>query len=260
MKIICAGFPKTGTKSMAMALRELGYSVHDFEEHMQLNMDRYLDFFDGKCDSTELMEQYRDVDVVVDQPACTMWLTFHQQYPDAKVILMMRDSPETWYNSYAKMFDYYQKHHKVWYENYICWFSSTQDRFDRLNSHNLARSAAVCNPQGKYYDALRSKENWKNQYILHNAAVQSLVPSHQLLIYKVGDGWDPICTFLDKPVPDMPFPKENVGGESGNIVDKMVKFTIFDDIRQEFRQNLLLLGAGIAAIVGTGIFLYKRKL
>ena len=32
MKIICAGFPKTGTKSMAMALRELGYeNVHDFE-------------------------------------------------------------------------------------------------------------------------------------------------------------------------------------------------------------------------------------
>ena len=34
MKIICAGFPKTGTKSMAAALRELGYSVNDFPEHL----------------------------------------------------------------------------------------------------------------------------------------------------------------------------------------------------------------------------------
>ena len=42
MKIICAGFPKTGTKSMALALSSLGYSVHDFEEHLQYNLDNYL--------------------------------------------------------------------------------------------------------------------------------------------------------------------------------------------------------------------------
>ena len=34
MKITCAGFPKTGTKSMATALRQLGYSVNDFPEHL----------------------------------------------------------------------------------------------------------------------------------------------------------------------------------------------------------------------------------
>ena len=34
MKIICAGFPKTGTKSMATALRQLGYTVNDFPEHL----------------------------------------------------------------------------------------------------------------------------------------------------------------------------------------------------------------------------------
>ena len=37
MKVICAGFPKTGTKSMHRALEELGYSVHDIEEHLQVN-------------------------------------------------------------------------------------------------------------------------------------------------------------------------------------------------------------------------------
>ena len=37
MKVICAGFNKTGTKSMAMALRGLGYSVHDIEEHLQVH-------------------------------------------------------------------------------------------------------------------------------------------------------------------------------------------------------------------------------
>ena len=45
MKIICAGFPKTGTKSMANALASLGYSVHDFEEHLEYN------FFEGHSGS-----------------------------------------------------------------------------------------------------------------------------------------------------------------------------------------------------------------
>ena len=47
MKIICAGFPKTGTKSMANALTQLGYQVHDFEEHLEYNLDNYVRFFDG---------------------------------------------------------------------------------------------------------------------------------------------------------------------------------------------------------------------
>ena len=34
MKIICVGFPKTGTKSMAAALRQLGFAVNDFPEHL----------------------------------------------------------------------------------------------------------------------------------------------------------------------------------------------------------------------------------
>lgn len=258
MRVICAGFPKTGTKSMALALRDLGYSVHDFEEHMQLNMDRYLDFFEGRCDSADLMEQYRDVDVVVDQPACTMWNTFFKHYPNAKVILMLRDSPETWYTSYAKMLDYYRDNHMVWYEGMIGWFSSTRRKFDKLNLHNMCRSTATPGYSGSFMTCPKSKENWMNQYIIHNAAVQHLVPSHQLLVYKVGDGWEPICEFLDIPVPDKPFPKENVGGQSGNITDKMVKFEIFEDIRREFRQSLALTGASLAAVVGIGVFLYRR--
>ena len=60
MKVLCAGFPKTGTKSMALALRELGYSVHDFEEHLQFNLDNYLDFFEGRVGDEVFLEPARD--------------------------------------------------------------------------------------------------------------------------------------------------------------------------------------------------------
>ena len=32
MKFICAGYPKTGTKSVSAALRQLGYNVADYIE------------------------------------------------------------------------------------------------------------------------------------------------------------------------------------------------------------------------------------
>ena len=72
MKVLCAGFPKTGTKSMTLALRELGYSVHDFEEHLQFNLDNYLDYFEGRLGDEVFLEMYKDVDVDVLGP--------HQQF------------------------------------------------------------------------------------------------------------------------------------------------------------------------------------
>jgi len=257
MKIICAGFPKTGTKSMALALRDLGYSVHDFEEHLEENLDNYVNFFEGYTDSKLLMEKYRDVDVVVDQPACTMWNTFFIHYPDAKVILMERESAEVWCESYRKMLEFYLNNHSVWYEGYIAWFSSTRAKLDVLNRHNMCRSAGVIHD---YWDMKAvSTENWKNQYTIHNAAVRAIVPPSQLLVFKVGDGWENLCEFLDKQVPEHPFPKENVGGAKGNIVDKFVKFGIQNQIRKEFRRSMLLLGTGLAAATLSVVFFIKRR-
>ena len=94
MKVLCAGFPKTGTKSMALALRELGYTVHDFEEHLQFNLDNYLDYFEGRVGPEVFLEMYKEVDVVVDQPACTLWNIILGQFPDVKVI---------WYKIFFKI-------------------------------------------------------------------------------------------------------------------------------------------------------------
>ena len=48
-----------------------------------------------------------------------------------------------------------------------------------------------------------------SKYKAHNAAVKALVPKERLLIYRIGDGWEPICNFLGKPIPDVPFPHKN---------------------------------------------------
>ena len=111
MKIICAGFPKTGTKSMSNALTQLGYNVHDFEEHLEYNLDNYIKFFDGDIGEEIFLDMYSQVDVVVDQPACTLWNILHQQFPEAKIILMERESAEDWFRSYFAMIQSYRLQH-----------------------------------------------------------------------------------------------------------------------------------------------------
>ena len=91
---------------MANALTLLGYNVHDFEEHLEYNLDNYVRFFDGDVGEEVFAEMYADVDVVVDQPACTIWSILLKQFPEAKVILMERESAESWFRSYYGMFEY----------------------------------------------------------------------------------------------------------------------------------------------------------
>ena len=62
---------------------------------------------------------------------------------------------------------------------------------------------------------------WEDQYLRHGAAVRASVPSSHLLVYRVGEGWDRLCHFLELQVPHSPFPQENKAGQAGNIVDKV---------------------------------------
>lgn len=43
----------------------------------------------------------------------------------------------------------------------------------------------------------------------HNARIREVVPKKELLQMREQDGWGPLCTFLKKPVPSEPFPKED---------------------------------------------------
>lgn len=42
--------------------------------------------------------------------------------------------------------------------------------------------------------------------------IRGLVPKDKLLEWSPEDGWKPLCGFLGKPVPDIPFPHANAFG------------------------------------------------
>jgi len=243
MKVICAGFPKTGTKSLALALRQLGYEhVHDVEEHLQYNLDNYLDFFEGRSDGSIFKSIYKDVDAVVDLPAVSVWYILHRQFPDAKVILMVRDNENDWFNSYHGMLLYYRKNFAVpdFWSRARAYLSRTRNKINRLWLYNfIFTTGADFSMDFKYkLHNMVSPEQWKSQYVEHNAAVKGIVPSKNLLVYNVKEGWQPLCKFLGVQAPNIPFPWENKLGQKGNIAQKYGRFNVMERAKAEVRKSM----------------------
>ena len=43
--------------------------------------------------------------------------------------------------------------------------------------------------------------------------MRAAVPADRLLVFRATDGWGPLCAFLGKPVPDVPYPHVNDNAE-----------------------------------------------
>ncbi|CAK8677511.1 uncharacterized protein LOC143447244 [Clavelina lepadiformis] len=216
MKVIVAGFVKTGTKTMVVALSELGYNVYDFMDHFWYHGDKWAKILSSSGGSIEdFKEMYQSVDAVTDAPPNLFWEEILQAFPDAKVILTSRDE-DSWYKS-------------------LC------TQFQVLNSNILYQVMQVLSPTGwKYFKHFRlvimalsgirmrhpfdfsfSKNEmvWKKAYRQHTRYCKQNCPPDKLLVYDVRQGWAPLCEFLKEEIPDRPFPRENV---AGSIVDKLM--------------------------------------
>jgi hypothetical protein len=219
MKIIVAGFSRTGTMSMQVALEKLGYRSYHFFEMMANYENNHIkmwnDYMEGKSDMdwVKLLEGY---DASTDLPACIYWREMMEAFPDAKVILTVRE-PEKWWDSWTAM------------------VKSQESSVDRLKflPRFKAVDQAVINFEREWFNIEPGKyvrEDSMARFVKHNEDVKSAVPEDRLLVFSVTEGWEPLCNFLGVPVPDEPFPHENVGTKQveklmGQIVIKdLIKF------------------------------------
>ena len=84
-----------------------------------------------------------------------------------------------------------------------------------------------------------------------------MVPASQLLVYRVGEGWERLCQFLEVEVPDCPFPHENKAGQEGNIIDKAHKFDVYQETLREASRSLLAISLSLSLTVLGGFYLKK---
>ncbi|KXJ22345.1 hypothetical protein AC249_AIPGENE23080 [Exaiptasia diaphana] len=172
MKIICAGLSKTGTKSLAKALRLLGFVVHDIEEHLMWYMSEYIQALNG--DTPDFTAMYSQVDAVTDAPALRFWKELSQAFPDAKVVLMERDSAEIWVQSLLST--------NAAYRREMC--SLKNKLVSALTSTGRKHNTLMGLIGRKIYPA-QDKEGLVEIYLQHNARVKATIPRDKLLVYNV---------------------------------------------------------------------------
>jgi hypothetical protein len=196
MKVIGAGFGRTGTTSTKVALQQLGFGpcLHMIDL-LAANQDLAQLFYDayttGK--NVDWVEVLQGWESAVDWPACTFYREFMEAFPDAPVVLNVRD-PEPWYTSMANTI-------------YQAAMNTAKDpnMADRPAAKMIRSVVWEGDMQGQFLD----KERAIQLFHEHNAEVQRFVPRDRLLVFDVKDGWDPLCSFLGVPVPDAPFPHAN---------------------------------------------------
>ena len=200
MKVICAGLAKTGTTSLARALQVLGYNVYDFKEHCEFHLQQWLDSFETGH-HPNFKEIYQGVDAVTDVPPAFWFEEISAVFPEAKVILTVRDSEDAWLKSW--------KEHLQLGKEFVTFY--TKPLFIVVPWMRKARHF-VDTSRRAIYGSFNPEATalYRVKYRQHNERVQAVIPAEKLLVFNVKQGWKPLCEFLGCDVPSIPFPRVNV--------------------------------------------------
>ena len=213
MKLIGAGLPRTGTLSQKVGLEMVGQGPCYHMVNVLANLDlvpQWSRALDGDAQWEEIFDGF---EAAVDWPGSFFYRELIEVYPDAKVLLSVREG-ESWTRSMRDT---------IWGVIYG----------DILLRH-LSDARCVVDPKWRGYtnlmDAMWQRLGLNGQDVTpeqmvtgmerYNDEVRQTVPADRLLVWSVTEGWEPLCDFLEVPVPEAPFPHLNDSKEfSDRIVD-----------------------------------------
>ena len=207
LSVVGSGFGRTGTKSLKDALEQLGFGpchhMHEILEHPE-QVSHWQALAEGKKpDWNAVFSGYRSQ---VDWPGAHYWRELADAFPNAKVIHTVRPE-EKWWASFSASI-----------AKLSCIYTTLP-----LAPHAKDMMDAWVAFAGKptFGDGIEDRDTALAAYRLRAEQVQGAIPPDRLLVFDVAEGWEPLCRFLDAPVPDRPFPHLNleadfweaVGGE-----------------------------------------------
>ena len=206
MKVIGAGFGRTGTMSLKVALETLGfgpcYHMVEVFEHPE-HADIWQAAWRGEpVDWDGFLANYG---AAVDWPACTFYEELMEGYPDAKVLLSVRD-PEKWYESTRNTIYELSKIASGSPISRVVFALASLFVFGAVGRMNMGEEIIW---QGTFDGRFEDRSYAIEVFNRHNEEVRRRVPEDRLLVYEVKQGWGPLCEFLGVEVPDEPFPRLN---------------------------------------------------
>ncbi len=189
LRVVGSGLPRTGTSSLRNSLESLlggaCYHMSAVPNHpWDLGVHWDLALEGGSPDWAAVFDGFV---AAVDWPASAFWREISAAFPDALVLLSVRQTAEEWWQSM---------------EATVLPAARRELAPDWSAGHDLTRLLERFTGASRWDDrALLMKA-----YDEHVAEVRATVPAHRLLEWRAADGWAPICRALDLPVPDDEFP------------------------------------------------------
>ena len=206
IRVIGAGFGRTGTKSLKKALEILGFEkCYHMSELITIHPE-HIDYWEKLLAAQEVdwIGLFDGYQAIVDFPGAYFYRELMEQYPQAKVILTLRD-PDQWYESASETIARPKsdpERNSQSGRNPI--YSDQQQYMMRIGQ--LSNAAWDDLFHGQFAD----KAYAISQFEIYNEEIKKNVPAEKLLVYEVTDGWEPLCNFLNRPIPKaQPFPNVN---------------------------------------------------
>ncbi|KAJ8605615.1 hypothetical protein CTAYLR_000083 [Chrysophaeum taylorii] len=226
--VVVAGLSRTGTSSLQAALMALNLTVHHTSETIASHLDFWYYYLNGLVAEPDVAKVIQDVDAVSDCWFAHLAPEILQRYPNAKVILTLRDE-EPWLRSYEDYVARSDLYHWSRQARRLVLSRASRalglrlgigrggldleklpllmDVWRRIDAVIYGGGSNAPNPQ------------WRKAYDRHNAYIRSLVPENQLLEFNLaqGHGWRELLAFLpqsvDRATEDrliaQPFPRLN---------------------------------------------------
>jgi hypothetical protein len=195
LKIVGAGFGRTGTLSLKNALEMLGFGpcYHMFEVVKRpddISAWHRLAF--GGAMNWDLL--FKDFQSTVDWPTARYWRELADHYPQAKVLLSVRD-PEAWYKSVTGTI-------------YRGLAMRMPDNVPEPRRQQMAMARKIV-LEDTFDNRFEDKAHAIEVFNRYNQTVRESIDPARLLVFDVKEGWGPLCRFLGVAQPDKPFPRLN---------------------------------------------------
>ncbi|EHK42146.1 hypothetical protein TRIATDRAFT_229660 [Trichoderma atroviride IMI 206040] len=211
VQVISAGYSRTGTVSMALALEKLldGPVMHG-GTHLFGREDAYAklwcDIFANRHNKPVLMKLLREATAgfvaLTDNPSIVFVSELAELYPDAKVIVVERDA-DRWMKSMESLLEGANMD-TWWFVKLLVWPCPTW-RWAPI----FLQGVQDCDEE---HFGMSWNKGWSAETLsVYNGWVRKSIAPERLLTMELKDGWEPLAKFLGKPVPDEPFPHANDG-------------------------------------------------
>ncbi|KAL4921334.1 hypothetical protein BDW62DRAFT_174481 [Aspergillus aurantiobrunneus] len=252
MQVLAVGISRSGTESLREALHILGFehTHHGFDTILPPdNLENTYRLLKkkyntppptGETPSQKLTAEDFDTILGDNVGVCDLFAAefapeLIAAYPDAKVILTTRKDLDAWHKSMQATMGYFDRNPidwdwcKSWFCGELFWIRQ-----------------AMCRTMMPAFFRGRFASNGKWVYEQHVAMVRGLgLSDERMLEWSVEDGWEPLCRFLGREVPDVPFPN---GNRPQAWAERIAVTTADYHVRAV--RNMVLFGAVVVGLAG----------